>query len=526
MMQWTLRFCISFVTATRFIVHRTSESLTWKSNLHRVTLPLHQRRRTMTTMTASCEDNGRGDDEAHVLVTSKIGIIGAGAAGLVAARALSKRLQQQNGNDTFTITVLEKDNDVAGVWNYQSTNTKNRPMYRNLRTNLPKEIMAYREFPWPPTNEKSFVSHYEVAQYLHQYCDQYNIEKYIHTGCNVQQLSLLPGTKSKFSPNSDSEPTWPQIHLEWYNTNDHNSSHSDIFDAVFVCNGHYSVPAIPKIPGLQEFFRGRVLHSIEYDIPAAFEGQTVLCVGGRASGSDLAREIATRPNTMVYLSDTEFPAEQPIVENNVTWLPKTVSILQDGRVQFASTAATNVVIEPIHIDTIIFCTGYDYDFPFINNKSNVSHFDANQRRVQPLYEQLWHADTPNIAFVGLPHSVIPFPLFEVQAEAVVCSWFRTIVDVGVDEDERADSSMLLELPDVSVRNQSALDDAISGGGKEGGRIPQDTHYLGSRQWDYCRRMAKYAGVYDRNFEAYITTNQVRTQFCRFFPRSISYFLYD
>jgi Flavin-binding monooxygenase-like len=452
-------------------------------------------------------------DDVPRRVAPKIGVIGAGAAGLVAARILSRRLQRRNESDNFTFTVFEKDDDVAGVWNYQPTSTKYRPMYRNLRTNLPKEIMAFREFPWPSTTEQSFVSHFEVAKYLHTYCDHFQLQQYVHTGCNVQHLSCLPNTKSLFSPHDDSDCVWPQIQLTVKCSETAKdaiataSIRSEIFDAVFICNGHYSLPAVPKIPGLHEYFRGTILHSIEYDEPSVFGGKSVLCIGGRASGSDLAREIAAT-GAMVYLSDTAFKGDHPVTENNVTWLPKTSCILKDGSVQFECVSNFSRVIEPVKVDTIILCTGYDYNFPFIDSKSNLLHLNASQRRVQPLFEQLWHANFPNVAFIGLPHSVIPFPLFEYQVEAVDCSWFDRAYD-----DTSRDSTHSLQFPDTSERYRIALLDSVSGGWKESRRVLQDTHYLGSGQWDYCRRLAKYAGIYDAVIEAYISTNHVSVIIC-------------
>ena len=35
----------------------------------------------------------------------------------------------------------------------------------------------------------------------------------------------------------------------------------------------------------------------------------------------------------------------------------------------------------------------------------------------------------------------------------------------------------------------------------------DTHYLGSYQWDYCRKLATIAGIYDDAMKDYIATNQ-------------------
>ena len=44
-------------------------------------------------------------------------------------------------------------------------------------------------------------------------------------------------------------------------------------------------------------------------------------------------------------------------------------------------------------------------------------FDSEYLSVKPLYEQLWHAQYPSLTFIGLQHSVVPFPFFELQAEA-------------------------------------------------------------------------------------------------------------
>lgn len=424
------------------------------------------------------------------ILSPKIAIIGSGAAGLVAARVLSRQQQQQK-NRKVGITVLEKDEDVAGVWNYREQQSRTRPMYKGLRTNLPKEIMAYRELPWPEA-DRSFVTHEEVAHYLHQYCHHFDLEQYIQTGCRVEQLTCLPDTTSQFSPSIE---VWPKIRLHWTDTNTDLTCSED-FDAICVCNGHYSSPAFPNIPGLDEYFQGTALHSIAYDVPEAFEGQTVLCIGGRASGSDIAREIATMAGTTVYLSDTAFAAAEPIQHNNVTWVPKTIELLPDGRVVFAKTS-TGRVTDPVRVDTIIFCSGYDYNFPFINDKSNLELEVAN-RRVRPVFSQLWHAEYPNIAFVGLPHSILPFPLFELQVEAIERSW-RT---AGDDD--------FCILPCLDERRLAADADACSGGeGKpENGRVPEDTHYLGSAQWDYCRRMAEYAGIQNGELENFLSTNKV------------------
>ena len=58
--------------------------------------------------------------------------------------------------------------------------------------------------------------------------------------------------------------------------------HED-FDAVLVANGHYTVPWIPEIPGLQEFatkYPGKVEHSKGYRGPEKYRGKvsTLGCI--------------------------------------------------------------------------------------------------------------------------------------------------------------------------------------------------------------------------------------------------------
>ena len=142
------------------------------------------------------------------------------------------------------------------------------------------------------------------------------------------------------------------------------------------------------------------------------------------------------------------------------------------------------------VDTIIFCNGYDYDFPFIDHESNMGHLwtcKNGERRVAPLYAQLWHAQYPSLAFIGLPHSILPFPIFELQAEAIV--------------------NQFHSLNSLEDRVKSAMTDAESGGPTNPGRV-QDTHFLGNFQWDYCRVLSRLAGNYGDSMEKYISGNKV------------------
>jgi hypothetical protein len=56
-----------------------------------------------------------------------------------------------------------------------------------------------------------------------------------------------------------------------------------VFDAVVVCNGHYSEPNLPQVEGAATF-PGLQMHSHNYRQPDGFRGQTVLVVGASNSG--------------------------------------------------------------------------------------------------------------------------------------------------------------------------------------------------------------------------------------------------
>lgn len=48
-------------------------------------------------------------------------------------------------------------------------------------------------------------------------------------------------------------------------------------------------------------------------------------------------------------------------------------------------------------DTLILCTGYLYDFPFLDDRSGIV-FD--KEKIYPLYKQLINVNHPSMAFVG------------------------------------------------------------------------------------------------------------------------------
>lgn len=68
-----------------------------------------------------------------------------------------------------------------------------------------------------------------------------------------------------------------------------------IFDAVVLCNGHYTVGHVPHIPGI-ESFRGRRIHSHQYRMPETYAGKRVCILGASWSGLDISLEVSQYAN--------------------------------------------------------------------------------------------------------------------------------------------------------------------------------------------------------------------------------------
>ena len=100
----------------------------------------------------------------------KVAVIGAGAAGLCSARHLcgleKGQIKQEGGHKKKIVPVVfEQSSVVGGTWVYNEKIGQDQwglpvhsSMYKSLKTNLPKEAMAFPDFPFEDTKE-SFLHH-------------------------------------------------------------------------------------------------------------------------------------------------------------------------------------------------------------------------------------------------------------------------------------------------------------------------------------------------------------------------------
>ncbi len=218
----------------------------------------------------------------------RVAVIGAGAAGLCAAKNLLSRGMQ--------VVVYEVSSRVGGLWVYDSDSGL-APAYKSLHLNSEAKVTAYKDYAFA-ADGPLFPDHAQVCSYLEGYAAQYGVQPHIRFRHKV--LDVAPrGARWRVqvedlalqSPNAQTE--------------DSNSANPIIrdedFDAVVVASGHQGKPSHPA---WKDDFSGQYLHSHSYRVPEPFRDQRVLVVGMGNSAVDIAADICsvTQSTTIVARS--------------------------------------------------------------------------------------------------------------------------------------------------------------------------------------------------------------------------------
>ena len=350
--------------------------------------------------------------------TQRIAVIGAGAAGLCAAKHLLLA-----GHD---VTIFELGSHIGGLWVYENDNGRS-PAYRSLHINSEAKVTGYRDFPLPK-EAGLFPSHTAVREYLEAYADTHDLRRRIRFHSRVASVE----------PTGAPSPAW-RVELA--------DGTSDDFDAVVVANGHQ---AEPMHPPFAEDFTGDYLHSLQYRVPEAFAGKDVLVVGVGNSGLDIAADVCTATRSTVVAARSPVlvmprmllgaPLSRFLAKVERPWLPwpvrrrvrELVTQLVHGRMEdwgfvtpkvqthpsshptlfshmswgriHVRPGVTEVVGREVHFsdgsaqtfDAIIAATGYEIDLPFLAPELS----PVAGHRID-LYRRVVHADHPGLYFAGL-----------------------------------------------------------------------------------------------------------------------------
>lgn len=324
----------------------------------------------------------------------KVAIVGGGPAGLAAAKAIGK----EPGN--FQIDLFEYQKQVGGLWNYVPDNKNGEtapsnngyvtPIYREMETNITKDIMQYNNEPFPEELEK-FPTRGEVARYLQNFSKTIeNTQIYVNT-------EVVSAQKSN-------EKWEVKVHNHKTGKGTENT-----YDALVVANGHFRTTYFPEVEGLdawKSLGHKKVIHAKFYDHAEPYRDQRVLVVGNSASGIDISTQVSTVASR-VFLSsrkpDDLANLTNPIVDD--------IGVVKSYNEDSSITLEDGTMIE--NIDSVIFCTGYLYDVPFLKNyQAEISL--KTQNGFRNIHRGIFYIDDPTLLFIALQKQVAPMPLAEAQ----------------------------------------------------------------------------------------------------------------
>ncbi|SPO03686.1 related to monooxygenase [Cephalotrichum gorgonifer] len=371
-----------------------------------------------------------------MVAVKRVAVIGAGPAGAIAIDALA----QEKAFDL--IRVFERRENAGGCWIGDTERpppvtadlasladrTADKPIpipaklpartpkidqprfaessvYPYLETNVESVPMEFTQEPIPTErSERSIAVHGPETPFRHwKVLRQY-----------VQSLVQRRGYEDFVSYNTTVELA-EKVGSEWKLTLRQEGKESDYwwvewFDAVVVASGHYTVPYIPHIKGLEAFEKSRpgsVLHSKQFRGREQFQGKRVVVVGASVSAADIAVDLvdnALHPvNAVVighaangYFGDVAF--DHPDIRKRPS-----VCHIEGRTVHFVDGTSVS------DVDNIIFGTGYSWTLPFLPNVT------IRNNRVPGLYQHVVYQKDPTLLFVGAVAAGLTFKIYEWQA---------------------------------------------------------------------------------------------------------------
>ena len=214
------------------------------------------------------------DTQSGASPARRIGVIGAGASGLCAAKHLL-----EVGLD---VTVFEIGTQVGGLWCYMNDSGRSSA-YRTLHINTAKNVTNFRDFLFAEEVQR-FPSHEDMYAYLKSYAEHFGVMEHIRFNSEVTELIPL------FEPGKR-DPKW---RITTVDGDEH------VFDAVCVCTGHLTKPV--HVPEFRDGFTGTYMHSHDYKEPEPMVGKRVCVVGIGNSAVDVASDVCVNTKRCVLVA--------------------------------------------------------------------------------------------------------------------------------------------------------------------------------------------------------------------------------
>lgn len=406
-----------------------------------------------------------------------VAIIGAGAAGITAAKSL---LEQG-----FQVTIFEKDEDLGGQWNNSSSTSG---VWDNMHANTSRKITSFSDFPIRE-DLPHFLHHKQMREYFQSYMDHFGVTNSLKLSHRVEQCVLDAATSS---PSPSSSPTTSGDHQQqhqkkWRITVRNLKTDqvtTQLFDFLISATGRYSTPSRLTNLDYAPFLKkgGKVMPAQQYRSAINYANKKVLVVGGSFTAIDIALDLISAASTPVVVScrtpywvvgkriggkiyDEVFwkratlavPADKfvagcvdvlksldanpgkhgglpaseklflesslavgggfhdALLEGKVKQRPEIQSINKDGSVTFKDGYTDN-------FDVIIEAIGFKVSLPYLPPELQAEIIDGDREYVK-LFHWTFHPSIPSLAILGRYKSLAAYnPQLELQGRWVSYVW--------------------------------------------------------------------------------------------------------
>lgn len=193
-------------------------------------------------------------------------IIGGGPLGIGLAKELNE--------GSLDYDLYETEADFGGVWNGDGQCGR---VYPSLHLISPKFNTQIPDFPMPD-DYPDYPNHQQMLAYIRAYAKTFGVYDKAQFNTAVTQIE-------------------PEGH-DWLVTL--STGEQKRYGFVAVCNGAQRVPRFPS-PSYPGHFSGEILHSMQYKHPDQLRNKRVLVIGAGNSGCDIAVD-AVHHGTQVYHS--------------------------------------------------------------------------------------------------------------------------------------------------------------------------------------------------------------------------------
>lgn len=337
-------------------------------------------------------------------------VIGAGVAGL----ATAKQLVRDEHLSIDEVIVVDDSSGVGGVWNRadrdveqdsEGCSSSGSPVYDDLTTNLPKDLMAFSDFRYPIESDH-FPPHTTVLEYLENYA-----ERFIPKSCFRLNTSVDRVRKSS------SGDCWEVACSD-------QEMKSTVLAArhLVVCTGHYRFPFVPSFKSSQcRDSRIRRIHSSSFKYPSEFtKYKHILVIGSRASGRDICMMLLKQNNEQdlqqtLYISIRGSDEDMSQARRAFIGPVINAGARRCGEVEFIDHDAGEVTFNTAHcdiakctVDLIIYATGYVYKYPFLDGDHNGvledgALYQHSSVKEEPLLNRVVSLADPSLKFIGTPN---------------------------------------------------------------------------------------------------------------------------